>query len=377
MLRAAGTQAVVIDWTAWADIGMASRGSIPKLMAAAGIEMLPPSVGIGVVRRELEAGFSGELVVAGTLGAMLAPRHPTGGLDPARLPAGGPMVGQAEAWTEGLVVRTTLDPKQQGFLDHHRIDGTAVLPGVMGIEAFAEAAALPWPDLRVVAVEGVQFLAPFKFYRDAPRTVTVRAIFVPAGDDVIADCTLTGERNIAGLEGPQVTEHFRGRVRLSASAPEGVDLAVPGDGAATAVDREAIYKVLFHGPAYQVCQRAWRDGNEAVVRFSTQLPPNHTPDAPTRAGPRLVELAFQAAGLLEVGSGGAFGLPLQVDRLVPVAAVENGPLWAVVHPTGGGAFDVDVVDGDGALRVRVEGYRTIALPDAPAADLSEIRGALG
>ena len=37
-----GTRGVAIDWTAWADIGMASRGSIPKMMALAGIDMLPP-----------------------------------------------------------------------------------------------------------------------------------------------------------------------------------------------------------------------------------------------------------------------------------------------------------------------------------------------
>src|SRR5581483_2262313 len=35
------TRAIAIDWTAWAGIGMASRGSIPKMMELAGIDMLP------------------------------------------------------------------------------------------------------------------------------------------------------------------------------------------------------------------------------------------------------------------------------------------------------------------------------------------------
>ena len=47
------TRAIAIDWTAWADIGMATRGSIPALMHQAGIETLPPQVGIPTVRREL------------------------------------------------------------------------------------------------------------------------------------------------------------------------------------------------------------------------------------------------------------------------------------------------------------------------------------
>ena len=76
------TRAVAIDWTAWGGIGMATRGSIPQIMAAAGISMLPPESGIPTVRRELVAGGgSGELVVAGTLGVMGAEYDETGGLD--------------------------------------------------------------------------------------------------------------------------------------------------------------------------------------------------------------------------------------------------------------------------------------------------------
>ncbi|MEW5988536.1 MAG: SDR family NAD(P)-dependent oxidoreductase, partial [Chloroflexota bacterium] len=43
------TRGIVIDWTAWGGIGMATRGSIPKMMEMAGIEMLPPEVGIPTV----------------------------------------------------------------------------------------------------------------------------------------------------------------------------------------------------------------------------------------------------------------------------------------------------------------------------------------
>ena len=71
---------------------------------------------------------------------------------------------------DGVVVETTLDPVEQPFLDDHRIDGTPVLPGVMGMEAFAEAARLLVPDHRVLAFEDVAFAAPLKFYRDEPRT---------------------------------------------------------------------------------------------------------------------------------------------------------------------------------------------------------------
>ena len=50
------TRGIAIDWTAWGGIGMATRGSIPKMMEAAGIDMLPPEAGVPLIRRELTAG---------------------------------------------------------------------------------------------------------------------------------------------------------------------------------------------------------------------------------------------------------------------------------------------------------------------------------
>ena len=58
------TRGIVIDWTAWGGIGMATRGSVPKMMEQAGIEMLPPEAGIPLIRRELTSGATrGEIVV--------------------------------------------------------------------------------------------------------------------------------------------------------------------------------------------------------------------------------------------------------------------------------------------------------------------------
>ena len=76
------TRGIVIDWTAWGGIGMATRGSIPKMMELAGIDMLPPEAGVPWIRRELTSGGTrGEVVVAGRLGVMLNEWDATGGLD--------------------------------------------------------------------------------------------------------------------------------------------------------------------------------------------------------------------------------------------------------------------------------------------------------
>jgi NAD(P)-dependent dehydrogenase (short-subunit alcohol dehydrogenase family) len=85
------TRAIALDWTAWGGIGMATRGSIPKIMEMAGIEMLAPEAGVAWIRRELiSGGHRGEVVVvAGTLGTLTAEYDETGGLDADRIPTEG------------------------------------------------------------------------------------------------------------------------------------------------------------------------------------------------------------------------------------------------------------------------------------------------
>ncbi len=373
-----GTRGIVIDWTAWGGIGMATRGSIPKMMEVAGIDMLPPEAGIPLIRRELtSAETRGELVVAQRLGIMLNEWDETGGLDANALaavlvkqsPAQGPMVGRITGMTlsGGLTMETTLDPAAQAFLYDHRIDGTPVLPGVMGIEAFAEAALCVHPGWHIEAIEEVNFLAPFKFYRDEPRTVFVQAQFYPQEDGLVADCRLVGRRTLPHQLQPQETLHFTARVRVTKQAPaasSGMTLQLSSDGIVNAAQ---IYRIYFHGPAYQVLDNAWRDRERIIGQMSEDLPGDHNPSqGPTLIGPRLIELCFQTAGLLEISEHNRMGLPRYVHHLswsrAPELAV--GPLFAVVTPDmAGEKFDAEVVDTQGNRYLQLTGYRTVTLPD--------------
>ena len=390
MRRSGRTRGIAIDWTAWAQIGMASRGSIPKVMEAAGIGMLPPEVGVPVVHRELTAaGFGGEVVEAGSLGLLSTERHPTGGLDvdaanEKLADRAGPMTGRIDNLTAGgmLTVQVELDPSRQAFLNDHRIDGTPVLPGVMGMEGFAEAAGALLPGFKVLELEDVELLAPFKFYRDEPRTVILRALLRDGGGGtVVADCELIGRRSLRG-KGEQETCHFSGHARLArkaSAAPKATTRPAEEDTGHPGVGHESVYGIYFHGPAYQVLDRAWRDNGHVVGSLADGLPADHEPAGrPTELTPRLIELCFQTAGVWELGTAGRMALPTHVDRVVQFAAGRKpGRLWAVVSQSERGV-DAEVVDEGGRVRVRLEGYRTIELPGAiePAA-LAPIQVAMG
>ena len=378
------TRGIVIDWTAWGGIGMATRGSIPKMMELAGIDMLPPEAGIPLIRRELTTGATkGEIVIGQGLGILQNEWDSTGGLDTSAaetllrsseqgLSKLGPMIGKVASigLQNGLTVETSFDPAIQPFLHDHQIDGTPVLPGVMGIEAFAEAALCLLPGWHVAAIEDVNFLAPFKFYRNEPRAVTVETTIHPQVDTLLADCRLTGRRSFPNQSEPQVTTHFTARVRLAKQAPKAETVPVPGLTAGHVLKATDIYRLYFHGPAYQVVERAWWDGHRMVGLMARSLPANHLPsEPPTLMAPRLIELCFQTAGLWEMGVQGRMGLPRHIDRvsslLLPAAESDDTRLYAVVtSDQGRSSFDADIVDAKGNRYLQISGYRTVAFPGA-------------
>ncbi len=370
------TRGIAIDWSAWGGIGMATRGSIPKVMELAGIDMLPPEAGIPLIRRELTAGATrGEVVVGQRLGVLLKEFDEGGGLGeltPDLLrnisSQAGPMAAKVAAMSlyQGYSIETTLDPQGQPFLHDHQIEATPVLPGVMGVEAFAEAAVCMLPGWHVESIDDISFLAPFKFYRREPRAVRIETQIHPDGHHMVAECRLIGERSLANQAESQRTTHFTARVRL-AKQPQTLPARafVPPNG--SSLEAADIYKVYFHGPAYQVLEKAWWVGKQLIGLLAKSLPPNHHPsELPTIIAPRLLELCFQTAGVWELGLQGRMALPQKVRRVTLFRPPDfaQGRLYAVVTPdVVSNSFAAEVLDEKGNCYLSLNGYQTVALPN--------------
>jgi len=210
-------------------------------------------------------------------------------------------------------------------------------------------------------------LAPFKFYRNEPRTLTVHAQLHAEGDTVVADCRLTGARTLPNQAEPQVTTHFTARVCLTKQL-QPVQISAPVSAPADSIIAAAnIYHLYFHGPAYQVLGQAWRDGDRIVGQLAKDLRENHVPsELPLAIAPRLIELCFQTAGLWEMSALGRLGLPHFIEEVALFRALETAPqeLYAVVTPsTNAEKFDAEIIDKEGNRYLHLTGYRTIALPN--------------
>jgi malonyl CoA-acyl carrier protein transacylase len=375
------TKAITIDWTAWDEIGMAARGSVPTVMKALGIDMLPPECGVPTVRRELVAGgFKGEVLVAGALGVMADELDETGGLD----------VNKANQWLKehnndllmvgeikgaklygGLEVETTLDPAKQPFLfDHAADEGTPWLPGVMATEALAQLATLFAPDFEVAAVKNEQMTGAFKFFHNKPRTLFLSATARPnANGDLVARTALRSVTKPAREGLPtRVQEHFAADVILTKEKPAlpAIDFAPPNVKQLPST-AEQIYKLFFHGPAYQVLERVGVEGNKAIGLMALNLPPNTNPqDARSLTAPRLVELCFQTAAQWSIEAKDAMAFPLGFGQVCAYRQPEEAGeqrLYAVVETEDDGeTFEAKVLDESGNVFVALACYRTVSRP---------------
>lgn len=184
---------------------------------------------------------------------------------------------------------------------------------------------------------------------------------------MLAECRLIGHRFLPNQADPQATTHFTATVHL---AKEHAQTWVAKQFVApdlSGIKPADIYRIYFHGPAYQVVDEAWWDGQRAIGRLAKGLPPNHHPsELPTLIEPRLIELCFQTAGIWELGAQSRMGLPQHVAEVSLLRAPsphEEDRLYAVV--TSGavqGTYNAEVLDTKGNCYLHLTGYQTVALP---------------
>ncbi|HAL17456.1 MAG TPA: beta-ketoacyl synthase [Anaerolineaceae bacterium] len=382
-----GLKALTLDWSAWAQVGMASRGSIPMLMELAGIEMMQPEQAAPLVYRELVHGaVGGEVLLTGSLGLLEKPRRPDGGvnLEAANqaLTAGKPIHVMFSRLTgldlnQGITLEAELDPKEQPFLKDHALNGIPLLPGVMGIEGFSVASkhissvlASEKSGFDVARLEDIHFLAPFKFYKDAPRRITWRAQVAHEQGGLVAHVILESTLARPGRDDEKML-HFTGKVYLAPISDAHAERTMqpPVWNGAYTVEAKDIYQLYFHGPAFQVLEGVQRSGETVLGKLHRDTPAITAEGEELVSTPVLVELCMQTAGIWEAGSTGALALPSSIGELRLYHITPNGqPIFASVTPNhnaeGELSFDATVVDAKGRVYLELDNYRTSPLPYA-------------
>lgn len=388
------THFVSLDWGPWAEVGMASRGSIPQLMERAGIQTLPPNEAAPVVGDMLLAGVQGEVLVAGDLGMMARNRYKNHAVNielaDRSLREGRPehtMFSHLSAFNpfqEGITFEAKLDPAQLEWLRDHAIRGIPVLPGVAGIEGFTRAAkhiantlSSVKGKLNLDKLEDIHFLAPFKFYGGKSRTTTWHANTYRSVRGIEMDVRLLSFNPRIPSEDKSIL-HFTGRVILKEGKPERISKQTAPVHVTETLDAQEIYRLFFHGPAFQILSGAGVNEEGVVATLNTALLHNLAEENTYLVTPMLIESCFQTVGLYEAGLSGRIALPASVGAVtVYENTINRLPLYSEITPQIRGdevGYSARVVDAEGNLYVEIDDYRTVKQAvDAEESVLAPIR----
>ncbi|MEW6775120.1 MAG: SDR family NAD(P)-dependent oxidoreductase [Bdellovibrionota bacterium] len=324
----ASAKALLLDWSAWADVGMASRGVAKQFFKEAGVDVIQPATGAPLVRAELLAGTSGEVLVCGSLGD---------------LDRAGVLARVEQVASSGAAAVTV---EAEPWLVDHSISGVPVLPGVAGIELLRRSAGFSG---KAFEGRGIRFERAIKVFAGKGATLRASASAVECEGQT--------------PQGKEFKTHFTAQGFSSLGEQAGsLNREIPGTDART---RTGIYKAYFHGPLFQV-MTGGLDARSSEWFFTAKAADffrNGKLLSGAGADASAIEAAFQAAGLRLLIEHGESALPSGIAKLSVFRKIQDGEkLTIAVAPLskeGNWRCDVRVYGQDGAEAVRLTGYEQV------------------
>ncbi|NHJ47486.1 MAG: KR domain-containing protein, partial [Asgard group archaeon] len=364
-LRKKGIRATSICWSAWGEVGMATRGSIMKVLKHVGVTPISVNDGVNAFMNELEFGTEAEVVIVGKIGALL--ESPSQYVQVDRKQS--PLIGKIRRNFDGsIVAEREFSLEDDLYLNHHRFDNIPFLPGVIGLEIFAELAKLVYPKLQLVGFKDVEFKSAVKFTNDKSRVLKSYISFSDNG----LDCILTSEFVKDGVVVGNPTIHFKANVLLGKRIEE--QCKKPKLKETALADKKVIYTILPHGPLFQVLKEINDVDKEIIAKASINGKNQFSFENKGFTSPPLViESGFQTMGLLDIIKENKLGLPLGIKSLVINKTTEPPTIirgTKIRDADFGSVYNFEILTKSGQVVLKAEDYST-ALVDF-GADLKNV-----
>ena len=351
---------VVFESSAWSGAGMAERLGVLDSLQRDGISAITPEDGIHWFRELLAPGLpSVAIVVTGRLGAF------------SPLQTGAPplpllrYLERPRVYYPGveLVADSDLTSGSDTYLLDHVFHGEPLLPGVMGLEAMAQAAMAVTGAARLPVFEDVHFEQPLVI--KTGTRVTLRAAALVRDDGSVEVVLRSSQTSFA-------MDHFRCICRFADGPDKAADaIALSASRIALDPERDLYGSLLFQNGRFRrlsgyqslSARHSWAEITPAWNQawFSPYLPGTlMLGDAGARdAGLHSIQACVPHALLLPVG----------IDRVLPGYLEASEPLLARSRERwqqgNTYCYDLEFRDSAGVLRESWIGLRLHKVADAP------------
>jgi enediyne polyketide synthase len=174
--------ALAIEWSLWGGTGMGERLGTIERLSTLGVDALSADDALEAFDKLFAENAAGAVVVTSRFGP--PPALSLGAMELPMLR----FVDETKVHFPGveLIVETTLSQGRDAYLGDHAIDGVAVLPGVMGLEAMAQVASALMPLGDHISATGVAFARAIQVAADAQVRVRIAGLRTDPSDVVVA-----------------------------------------------------------------------------------------------------------------------------------------------------------------------------------------------
>ena len=222
-----------------------------------------------------------------------------------------PMIGKITQRNDNsLSCERTLSLESDLYLDHHRFNNTPFLPGVIGLELFAEMSKVLFPNKIIQRFEDIHFLSAIRLKEDNPITIYTN---LTVSDD-IADVVITSTSKGSSDNKSNSKVHFKAKMIFGSRERESQKIPVLKK--LPLLTGEFIYQILPHGSSFQVLAEINSIENEMIAVGS--FPKKQLFGWKVKkllTNPFILEAGFQAIGLMDFILNDRTGLPSKIKQV--------------------------------------------------------------
>ncbi|MFX1481372.1 MAG: KR domain-containing protein, partial [Promethearchaeota archaeon] len=298
---------LTFDWTAWADIGMATQGSTLQILTQAGVTPIPSHIGVKIFSKLILNNQRGEYLIAGDLGIFEEMLDIEENINKTEYP----MLERMNFKPEFILGVNTLNSEFDRYLLDHQIQQKSVFPGVMVLETFAEFYNRVF-DKPMTSISDVNFHTPLKI--PTGKTIEIGLILNKSSNEIQFN-SKTFPKVLKGK--PLIKEHFNARFdepikkliwkKESISEP-----MIP------LLNGNEIYEVFFHGKTFQVLKDIIQLEKETIVskvKLPTENLTSNKKGDNFQLDPLAIESVFQTAALYDFIIHNHISLPSKIGSL--------------------------------------------------------------
>ncbi|MHA1463445.1 MAG: hypothetical protein ACTSQ0_10310 [Candidatus Heimdallarchaeota archaeon] len=269
-----------------------------------------------------------------------------------------PMIGKITQRNDNsLSCERTLSLESDCYLDHHRFNNTPFLPGVIGLELFAELGRILFPNKTIQRFEDIHFLSGIRLKKDNPITIYTNII----ANDNIADVVITSISKGSSENKSNSKVHFTAKMVFGSRVRERQKIPVLKK--LPMLTGEFIYQILPHGSSFQILAELNSIENEMIAVGSfrkRQLFGWKVKELLTE--PFILEAGFQAIGLMDFIINGRAGLPSKIKQIT-YFETDDKPYFIVGRENSekSGFYDFRILSRKGNVHAKVNDFQMVEI----------------